>query len=323
MQFHNYYVSLKRIRNRNHLILIFANMKLSVIIPVYNVADTLDRCLRSISEQSFRDMQIILVNDASTDGSDEICERWRNDDHRIQVISHKVNLGLSEARNSGISKAKGEYITFVDSDDEVERSTYKKLFDILNVHPDYDILEYPVYEHYGNLKRQHKLTFGIDKEYTDFSSYWLHGKAYEHTYAWNKIYRKSLFNGVRYPANKKFEDAHTLPLILQKANIIATTSVGLYYYYDNPKGITRNADGKDISDLLEAHMRVMPKVCDADYYAKVLNIALTAHECTGKYPDFPKMPYNKGIKPKLNKIIGFKTLCLINKYLHKIYRRDR
>ena len=116
-------------------------MKLSVIIPVYNVADTLDRCLRSISEQSFRDMQIILVNDASTDGSDEICERWRNDDHRIQVISHKENLGLSEARNSGISKAKGEYITFVDSDDEVERSTYKKLFEILNVHPDYDILE--------------------------------------------------------------------------------------------------------------------------------------------------------------------------------------
>ena len=107
-------------------------MKLSVIIPVYNVADTLDRCLRSISEQSFRDMQIILVNDASTDGSDEICERWRNDDHRIQVISHKENLGLSEARNSGISKAKGEYITFVDSDDEVERLTYMMLFDILN-----------------------------------------------------------------------------------------------------------------------------------------------------------------------------------------------
>lgn len=298
-------------------------MKLSVIIPIYNVKDTLERCLESITGQSFRDMQIILVNDASTDGSEKICEKWINKDHRIQIINHTQNLGLSEARNSGINKAKGEYITFVDSDDKVETSTYKKLFEILNVHPDYDILEYPVYEHYGNLKRQHKLTFGIDKTYTDFASYWLLGKAYEHTYAWNKIYRKSLFDNVRYPANKKFEDAHTLPLIIQKANVIATTSVGLYYYYDNPKGITRNANGKDITDLLDAHMSVMPKVCNADYYAKVLNIALTAYECTGKYPNFPKMPYNKGIKLKLNKIIGFKTLCLINKYLHKIYRKDR
>ena len=83
-------------------------MKLSVIIPVYNVSGTLDRCLKSVAGQTMRDMQIILVDDASTDDSADICRQWANDDGRIQVVQHKVNQGLSAARNSGIEKAKGE-----------------------------------------------------------------------------------------------------------------------------------------------------------------------------------------------------------------------
>lgn len=301
----------------------FAIMKLSVIIPVYNVAATLERCIESVAHQSYRDMQIILVDDASTDDSKEICEQWRRKDHRIQVVSHKENLGLSAARNSGIDKAKGEYLTFVDSDDEVEISTYKRLFEILNVHPDYDLLEFPVYKNYGNIRRQHKIDFGMDKEYTDTKDYWLNGKAYEHAYAWNKIYKRTLFYGLRYPVGKKFEDQMLLPQLLKKCSCVATTSAGLYYYYDNPNGITQTAKGCDLEDLLHTHLATMKEMCDDDYYNAVLNIALDVYELTGKAIPLPSGRYGNGMKSMLNKLFGFNTLCLTNKLMHRIYRRNR
>lgn len=297
-------------------------MKLSVIIPVYNVSSTLDRCLESVAGQTMRDLQIILVDDASTDGSSEICDKWTRDDGRIQVVRHNANQGLSAARNSGIVRAKGEYITFVDSDDTVDKETYARLFAILNVHPDYDILEFPVFVRYGNIKLQQRLYFGMDKEYHDMDEYWLKSKAYQHSYAWNKIYKRELFNGEKYPVGKKFEDVYMLSQLLRHCKIIATTSAGMYYYYDNPAGITRNATGKDLTDLLEAHLPMLAKTCDDEYYSDVLKIALDVYEATGLYPDFPKMPYGKGARAKINKILGFKTLCLINKTIHKIYRKD-
>ena len=296
-------------------------MKLSVIIPVYNVSGTLDRCLKSVAGQTMRDMQIILVDDASTDDSADICRQWANDDGRIQVVQHKVNQGLSAARNSGIEKAKGEYITFVDSDDTIDTDTYSRLFAILNVHPDYDILEYPVFVKYGNIKEQQRVAFGLDKEYHDMKDYWLEARAFRHSYAWNKIYRRELFKNIRYPVGRTFEDLYVLRQLLERSCIVATTSVGMYYYHDNPDGITRNATGKDYSDLLDGHLPMLAKMCDDDYYSEVLNIAIMVYLTTGKHPDFPQLPYGKGLKAILNKIIGFKALCQIIKTIRKIDRR--
>ena len=89
---------------------------ISIIIPVYNVSKYLDKCLQSVVSQTYSNIQIILVNDGSTDNSGEICERWKKKDNRIEVI-HKKNGGLSNARNVGIEKAQGKYLMFVDSDD--------------------------------------------------------------------------------------------------------------------------------------------------------------------------------------------------------------
>ena len=83
-------------------------MKLTVIIPVYNVEDTIDRCLDSVLGQSFHDMQVIIVDDASTDGSRDKCEAWKEKDHRVQALYHKENQGLSAARNTALAKARGE-----------------------------------------------------------------------------------------------------------------------------------------------------------------------------------------------------------------------
>lgn len=309
------------------------NMKLSIVIPVYQVVDTLPRCLDSIIGQSFRDWQLILVDDGSTDGSSALCDKYVKQDHRIQVTHLKKNSGLSTARNTGVEKAKGEYITFVDSDDFIQDNTYKTLFEILNTHPDYDILEYPVNEHYGS-KNKRLLQFQR-KEYTDMLLYWLEGQAYKHAYAWNKIYRREVFDGVRYPDRKRFEDVFTLPRLLRNCNMVATTDVGLYYYCYNPHGITEQATGKDMQNLLEAHTRTLTNILrksksyrakDAyheymkDYYAHILNIQLDVYRMSGQISKyFPTLPFKHTFKLKLLHLLGIKRLCQLHKLFHQLH----
>lgn len=307
-------------------------MKLSIVIPIYQAESTLTRCLDSIANQSFRDWQGILVDDASTDGSSAICDEYVKRDRRFQVVHLKQNGGLSNARNTGISKARGEYITFVDSDDYIADESFKTLFEIINTRPDYDMLEYPVYEHYGSKKRN-RLQF-LRKDYTDMMAYWLEGEAYKHAYAWNKIYKREVFKDVRYPKAKVFEDVFTLPEILKNCKRVATTDVGLYYYCHNPKGITETANGKDLSNLLEAHTRTLADIRKAmrkrkdkeeinhylkDYYAHMLNIQLDVYRERGmisKY--FPILPFKHTFKLRLLHLIGLKRLCQLHKIFHRI-----
>jgi len=109
-------------------------MTLTVIIPVYQVEDTVGRCLESILAQEYDDMEIIAVNDGSPDNSRDICQQFADKDNRIKIID-KENGGLSSARNAALEIAKGEYVTFADSDDEVEPGTYGKLMGIIAKNP--------------------------------------------------------------------------------------------------------------------------------------------------------------------------------------------
>lgn len=314
-------------------------MKLSIVIPVYQVEKSLPRCLESIISQSFRDWQLILVDDASTDASLAVCNKYGRGDSRIKIVRHQKNLGLSAARNTGIKRAAGEYITFVDSDDALAPDTLKNVMEELGIHGDYDILEYPVYEHYGS-SRQKLLRFP-KREYTDMQEYWLAGRAYAHTYAWSKIYRRKLFSNITFPEGKNFEDVWTLPKLLRLCHTVATTDVGLYYYYDNPDGITRKAGFEDFKSHLDAHLNVVSdlyptpngkKFADsldsyfADYYASVLNLLLDVGDTTaepvgrlpyvGKDGTFPILPYSQTLKLKLLHLLGSKRLC----QLHRIFR---
>ena len=119
---------------------------LSVIVPVYNVKTYIDRCIQSILTQSFRDIELILIDDGSTDGSAKMCDEWAAKDNRIVVI-HKKNGGVSSARNAGLEFFKGEYLTFVDPDDFVAPDTYAVNMKYLLEHHEVDILQYP-YCHY-------------------------------------------------------------------------------------------------------------------------------------------------------------------------------
>ena len=115
-------------------------MKLSIIIPVYRVEATLNRCVESVTNQSFDDFEVILVDDGSPDKCPQMCDEWAQKDPRITVI-HQTNAGLSAARNAGIDRAQGDYLTFVDSDDFIGTETLGEVVEQLD---DNDILEYPV-----------------------------------------------------------------------------------------------------------------------------------------------------------------------------------
>ena len=309
------------------LIRIFASMKLSIIIPVYCVEATLNRCIESVVLQDFRDFELILVDDGSPDNCPQMCDDWAERDERIRVI-HQENSGLSQARNKGIEISQGDYITFIDSDDFIGPQTLEILADYLANHTETDILEYPAMLFCGS-PQQRKLAFPKEKVYYNMMNYWYQGRAYKHSYACNKIYRRELFHEVRFPAGVVFEDICTLYKLLEHTRILATINRGCYYYCYNPKGITATADAKELRMQLMNHIGILRQTERRDryfqlYYMSVLNIQLDLYNCTGDVPmmhDIHLSPkYFKGkdrIKAILLNILGLKRLCVIFRKIPK------
>ena len=328
-------------------------MKLSIIIPVYRTQDTLERCIKSILCQSFTDYELILVDDGSPDECPRLCDQYAQQDKRISVI-HKENGGLSDARNTGIEHAKGEYITFIDSDDAIEKETLQDLMNEIEEYPITDILEYPIMERVGHPYRKHLLNF-TPKEYTNSWEYWLNEKAFSHTYACNKIFRRNLFKHISFPKGKNFEDVQTIPYLIgliptnesTERNIrIRVTDKGCYLYYWNGEGITANAQYKDLLELyrgqnlaliytfkkIEYQEEILWKYRDSINYfmTQILNVLMDIYEISGKYENSsPLIKYTqvikskgllKSLKLKLLLILGYKRLCKLNRLIHKIYR---
>ncbi len=304
---------------------------LSIIVPVFQTEATLDRCVKSILAQGLTNTEIILVDDGSADNCPELCDQWAANVEDIKVI-HKVNGGLSDARNAGIELASKEYITFVDSDDFLSPNTFSQLKEILDKHPEYDIIEYPIC-HIRSSQKEYIQSFQ-DKEYLDARSYWLEEKAYNHSYACNKVFRKSLFEDVKFPVGKAFEDMATIPQLLKKARRIATTSKGQYNYCWNPKGITANAKGDEWESLLDSHLKIIGEMDlttspEQEYYLHVLNIQLYTCLLTGSMPKLANIriskrrqirPIQMAIKALLLNLLGIKKLCQLYKIQSKIWR---
>lgn len=228
-------------------------MDLSVIIPVYNVESTLKRCIDSVIVQGIDSCEIILVDDGSTDRSGMIADGYAGTYSYIRCY-HKPNGGLSDARNVGILHASGKYITFVDSDDALLPNTYGKLLDILALHPEYDILEYSVLQN-PNCRDETLFSPGENVFYDAME--WLSYKGFEHCWAWNKIYRRTLFEGIQYTLHRKYEDILMLPALFKKKPVFATTSWGTYLYFRNDVGIAAKDKQTGLTELLRAEMEVV------------------------------------------------------------------
>ena len=234
-------------------------MRLSVIIPVYNVERTLDRCVESVLGQDVPDMEVVLVDDGSTDACGRLCDEWAAKDGRVRVI-HQRNMGLSAARNAGFDVAGGRYVTFVDSDDYIMPDTYMPLLDLLEGRQDVDIVEFGM-KHECDRRLPVELD---DRVYGSARDYWLDTMGWNHAYACNKIYRAWVFAGLRFAPGRLFEDLLLLPQLLRNAKCIATTGRVGYVYCDSPGGISNDVSAYSLSQLLRAElyalilMRTMP-----------------------------------------------------------------
>lgn len=293
-------------------------MKLTIIIPVYKAEKTLDRCVESILSQDYSDYEIILVDDGSPDLCPEKCDAWTEHDSRIRVI-HKNNGGPSDARNAGIEVAQGDFLTFVDSDDMIAPSTLAPLMNKIAHDESIQILEYPVSVKGKNMFIPHNL------HYDDIQQYWIVTKAYTHTYVCNKIFRRRLFDDIRFPVGRVFEDAWIYPLLLQKAQSVTTTDKGCYVYTDNLQGITAKAGADDLIMLLESNIDRGMTVDDA-YYLYILNIQLDVYRLSGKILLQERKDIRtsnlRSLSDKIKiitlKIFGIKGLCRIHKTLRHL-----
>ena len=240
---------------------------ISVIIPVYNTLSTLERCVESVLSQNIADMEVILVDDGSVDGSSALCDRLSGNHDHVRVI-HRANGGLSAARNTGIDAASGIWIAFVDSDDELAPDTLEPNLELAT--QDIDLVEFPVAVHYGTPNCYEldfePLTVSGDKVF----EHWIKTGGYNHCYAWNKIYRSTLFENIRFPEGENFEDAAICPSIIRRCRAVTYSSKGRYLYYSQYGSITRQYKFTNQEPLFRHNLELLQSITETGYTAESL-----------------------------------------------------
>lgn len=246
--------------------------KISIIVPVYNVEKYIKRCVDSLLEQTYSDIEIILVDDGAKDNSGSLCDDLAKNDDRIKVF-HKENGGLSSARNYGIEKATGDYVCFVDSDDYVSPDYCRKMIEV-SQSENADIVVCNYIRFSGE-----RCTESIDSTdaYQVFNRvdalknlYALDGERY--TLAWNKLYKRSVIADIRYPESLINEDEFTTYKFLLNADKIVTMDDVLYFYFKNDNSITTNAkylENLDVFKALEERRGILEKRSDMSEVLKL------------------------------------------------------
>lgn len=276
----------------------------SIIVPVYQVKDYLGECVESLLAQTYKNLDILLVDDGSTDGSGAICDEYAAKDGRVRVV-HQENQGLSAARNTGIGIAKGEYLAFVDSDDVVMPEFIETLYELLEKYqadiaacgyikcPTEDLgrvrneFSYADARIGGNVSADHGPTARrsqAEREELCMTAEQMlrqwHGKYKKwETVAWNKLYRGQIFEGkreadvVRFPLGRRHEDVLTSHLFAANAERVAITTKKLYLYRERPGSITdRRAMMGFRSENLRAQRERMAFFKERRYWRAYLNL---------------------------------------------------
>ena len=226
--------------------------KISVIIPVYNVEKYLGKCLSSLMEQTFRDFEVIAVNDGSTDGSLEILRRFEAEYSNLVVLDQK-NGGVSSARNKAMEQARGEYLCFVDSDDFVAPSYLQRLYELCTENQA-DIACCSYYFRFVEWDFLIQYPFRCKGVYTRKQAIkrLLHDCSLQ-SLLWNKIYKRSLFveSGVQFP-KMCFEDLAVLNRVVACADRVAITNEPLYYYNKHKASTLATMNAKKVNDFLRS-----------------------------------------------------------------------
>ena len=279
--------------------------KISIIVPVYNVASFVEESLNSIRAQTFDDIEIIVVNDASTDGSGDICVKISQTDKRIVLIDHQENFGLSAARNTALDIARGDYIGFVDSDDIAEPEMYETLY-----HAAVDVAADIVVGGYSNIDEKGKigssfplgdhrmLLTGTDKILFNISS--------ANNCVWNKLYKKEV---LRFPVGKTFEDIYIMHTLFDRAERVYLIPNVIYQYRIRQTGITLRPFVASNMDIVEAYIQryqyILEKYPENDQLVRFAGKSLFNNflYCVGRAVKENKLKtYEKEIKQMIDSV---------------------
>lgn len=224
---------------------------ISLIVPVYNVQPYIERCITSLIQQTYTNIEIILVDDGSTDDCSQICDVFAKTDSRIKVI-HKDNGGLSDARNTGLLEAKGEVIAFVDSDDWVSPHYIEVMYDIMQCQLA-DIVECDVIRSDGSpISLNFSDDFGVTRYDTQEALKLLITDTVFHQHVWNKLYKRDVIKEISFEYGKCNEDEFWTYQVFGNAARIAKVSVPLYFYYQRSESIMGQGYKLNRLDAIEA-----------------------------------------------------------------------
>ncbi|MFV0479272.1 MAG: glycosyltransferase [Anaerorhabdus sp.] len=238
-------------------------MQLSVIVPMYNVEKYIEECLMSLVKQTFKDMEILVVNDGSTDTGPRVVERMALRYPNIKLI-HKTNGGLSDARNYGLSYALGDYVTFLDSDDYVSERYYEKMMD--KIQENFDVVVCDVEYVYEDATPSWILPGLSPWTIEDIQKRALLSPMY----AWNKVYHRSFFkeNGIRYPLNSWYEDIPVSTEIFSKTAKIGYVAEALVHYRQRRGSIMAEVNSPRQKDIFSIMAMVREKFTEEELYEK-------------------------------------------------------
>ena len=224
----------------------------SIIVPIYNVEKYLDRCISSILNQSYRNLEIILVDDGSTDGSREICDTYARKDNRVKVI-HQENQGVATARNAGLDGCRGDFISFVDSDDYIHPDFIKYLYTKL-IETDSDIC---MCNYITTDEWDYSNKIDWNKKVDVYNAHQLLDLFYSDMHCniimlWNKIVKRECISDIRFDDGYINEDEGTSFKFIYKARRIVFCEEVLYYYFSREKSITGAPYDTKRLDILKA-----------------------------------------------------------------------
>ncbi len=234
---------------------------ISVIIPVYNTEKYLPRCIESVLAQTYRDLDIILVDDGSSDNSGKICDEYAEKDGRVHVF-HKENGGVSSARNLGLEKAReksSEYIGFIDADDWIEPEMYEKLLNVLietnsDIAVCCEIREHTDKENRQEIKAGKRQSGECLKQtvYDRDEAVRAHLEWKISTVVHDKLYKSDLFTGIEFPEGRTYEDLATVYKLIVAAERTVVLWEDLYHYDMHPESIIHNKSMKNLTDYWDA-----------------------------------------------------------------------
>ena len=210
---------------------------ISIVVALFNVEAYATACLESLAKQTYANIEIVCIDDGSTDGTGLICDSFSKNDNRFKVF-HTNNSGLSDARNFGITKCNADYICFVDGDDFVDENYVQRLTKLKNeFDADISVLNFFVFDYFSKKK---KLFYKKNKTCCLTKEQALKTMLYQQLFdvsAWGKLYKKTLFNSIKYPSKKLYEDNGTTYRLISNANRVAYSSYPGYFYVQRPNSI--------------------------------------------------------------------------------------